>query len=278
MTFCIGVLGSSGTAGAGIPRERAWPGQLEGICARAGYDVKVHNFASDSLPVAAIAERVLYIHETLRPDLYLLQLPHSSRSYFGVNGYGVRREKDLPEYRIYGWNGPLDAGHGPSPTRLFINQSMATPGSPAFPLLERYHLPKVVANNPNALVDRYIDFALFWGENVCNSDLQHVQHGKEVVMLQWLFERMDVAYRMFDWSLYNVYDDDRLGRFGDLIDFDRFLGQGQLNVFDFLREQGVDMEARQIDGYGHLDEEGHRLVAELFIAPSVLDYLSRGAG
>ena len=272
----VAVLGSSGTYGFRVPRDATWPAWLERLARERCRAVEVANFASPGLPLAAYAERLAHLREAYRPELALIQLPEVGRAYLGLNGTRRFREEEHDAHQLFGWAGPRDATTRVSPTRIHLTRLLAVPGSPFFHLLEPWFYPRVAENNPDVGWEEFLAFARFWADNVAGSDLQHVQHGKEIVFLQMLLERWGVPYLMFDWHRYNSRRDPRLGRFRELIDFTSYVGGGERTAQDFVEEEaGPERDRLFVDAHGHLAEEGHRRLAEGFLLPAFLALLDR---
>jgi hypothetical protein len=260
------AVGSSGTYGFKIARTQTWPAQLEQLCRARGKAVEVASFASPGLPLGAYAERLLYLRTAYEPDLVVIQLPPCARTYLGINGTRRLGEEGRSAAELFGWAGPLDSTTRVAPTRIHLNQLLAVPGSPFFHLLEPWFYPRVADNNEHASWDQFLSFARFWADNVADSDLQHVQHGKEIVLLQMLLERWKVPYLMFDWHVYNSRLDARLGSFSTMIDFSRYVGGGTQTASGFVKGRGGTEQL--LDSHGHLTPEGHRDLAEHFLLPA----------
>jgi len=267
----VAALGSSGTYGFCLSRERTWPLEMQRLSRVGGRPVEVSNFASPGLPLAAYAERLMHLREVYRPDMVVLQLPVYSRLYLGLNGTQRRRERDLTPAEVFGWTGVCDATTRASPTRVHLNRLLAVEGSAFFHLLEPWFYPPVVENNPAVSKEEFLAFARFWANNVAESDLQHVQHGKEILFLQVLLDRWELPYLMFDWHAYNSRLDRCLGPFRELIDFTRYVREGALTATEFVARHG-DARAGElfVDGHGHMTAEGHRQLAARFLLPAFL--------
>jgi lysophospholipase L1-like esterase len=267
----LAVLGSSGTYGYRIPRHQTWPAALQALCRERGHAVEVGNFASPGLPLAAYAERLAHLRDAWRPHAALIQLPLYSRTYLGLNGTGRLSEAGGAPWKAFGWTGPCDATTAVAPTRIHLNRLLAVPGSPFFHLLEPWFYPRVRENNPGATWEGFLAFARFWADNVAESELQHVQHGKEIVLLQLLLERWKLPYLMFDWHGYNSRRDPALGPFGQEIDFSRYVERGARTATGFVEALGRD--ELFVDGHGHLSAAGHQALARGFLLPPLLSLI-----
>ncbi len=265
------ALGSSGTYGFKIEPEDTWPMQLEVVLREEGIRAKVWNMASPGLPIAAFAERILLIEKSIAPDLYLLQMPPFSRIYFGVNGSGKIKEEKYAAAKIMGWKAMDDNQLRLSPTRIHLDRLVAVADTQFHYILKRYFYPKIARNNPTTTYEELEQFAKFWGENIAYSDLSHIQHAKEVVLLQLLIgTRLQRPYWMFDWNEYNVLEDQRIGPFREQIEFQHFIKQGRQSALKFLEaEQGEQYSQFKVDAYGHLNRAGNRYIAQNFIRPAL---------
>ena len=261
------VIGSSGTYGFRIPRDQTWPAHLERLCRARHLAVEVASFASPGLPLAAYVEQLAHLREAYGPHLVVVQLPPHSRLYLGLNGSRRLREEGRSPAELFGWAGPCDSTTRVAPTRAHLNRLLAVPGSPFFHLLKPWFYPRVAENNAEVSWDQFLAFARFWADNVAESDLQHVQHGKEIVLLQMMLERWRLPYLMFDWHTYNSRLDARLGPFHAIIDFSRYVGGGAQTASKFVESRsGTDL---LLDSHGHLTAQGHRDLAEHFVLPAL---------
>lgn len=265
------VLGSSGTVGVGVTRAQAWPAKLEKLLAARGVDAVVRNFATAGLPMSAFVERLLYLTDRFSPDLCLVQTATPYREYIGINGQGAVREADLDPWRVFGWARPDSPDRGPATTRLMLSPNISNPESPFYPLMLKFHVPKVRAMATEEDAQDYLTFLRFWDRCIVESDLTFIKHAKEMVALQAVFDRLSLPCAMFDWRDANVVHDQRGGRLRELLDPQNFVNGGVETCFEFLaRVEPERFEALQSDPYGHLTEEGHRVVAERFLLPHVL--------
>lgn len=273
--FSILVLGSSGTAGAGLGRGQAWPAKLQAALDEAGRPTAVANYAMAGLPIAAYAERLLLLADSLKPDFCLLQLAIPNRHYIGINGQQKVVEASLPRWQIFGMAGPNTPERGPATTRLMLSPNISSEDSPFYPLMLRYHLSKVERNASAEDAADYLRLLRFWDRNIATADLTYVQHAKEVLFLQWMLERMSLRYGMFDWRDGNVVLDPRGNPFHLSLNRRTFIGEGQETCFEFIQRTAPDQFSDwQLDDWGHLTELGHDYIARRFILPWLLPRVS----
>lgn len=267
----IVVVGSSGTYGYRLERSESWPAVLAELLAAEGNKVEVLNYASMGLPLEAYFERLLVLDEHLDPDAYVLQLPTVSRAYFGVNGSRKIPEDTFLDHEVFGWRAIDDPRQVPTQTRLSWTRGASAEGSEFFPIARRYLYPRCRENREDLTFEEFIGFLRFWDDNVADSDLRHVQHGKEIVALQQYLTSRKRPFCMFDWVGYNTRNDPRLGPFTKLIDFSKFVNHGTENVYRFLGKNWVgDPGGYKADEHGHLSAPGHRLLARRFLLPWIV--------
>jgi hypothetical protein len=273
------VLGSSGTTGAALGPKLAWPGKLGVALREAGYDAVIDNYAMAGLPMAAFAERLLLLADQPRPAFCLVQLPIPNRSYIGINGQQQIREADLPRWKVFGMASATSPARGPAVTRLMLSPAIATPDSPFYQQMLRFHVPKVERNATADDAADYLVFLRFWDRNIATADLTYVQHAKEILFLQWVLERMSIPYGMFDWRDANVLTEPRGTPFCHSLNRDAFVGGGERNCWEFLQERfGPGNEDYRLDEWGHLTEAGNDYVAREFVLPWLLPRLASANG
>jgi len=267
--FQIAVIGSSGTKGSGVPEGTSCVSQLEQICRHHNFDVSIRNYSSPGLPIQALAERILFVEKVYTPDMYLIALPTYATIYIGLNGMKNIQESTFSQNKILGLEEETQPGLGRSPTRIFFGNIHKDLPNPKFSLVCNLWFKTIVKpNNPEVSFSSFKDFLLFLAENVVHSELQHVQHGKEIFLLQQLLKNLNKLYVMFDWWNYNSRADRQLGPFGDLIDFTTYVLEGKYSAEEFLkliaRENRKDI---WLDDSGHATEKGHTLIAKEFLFP-----------
>lgn len=265
----ITAIGSSATRGFKIDQQDAWPEQLEVVCRDAGWDVSVANRATHGLAISAFAERVLHIERSDPQDIYLFQIPISSRIYFGVNGSRRLREEDFEKDVLFGWS---EKSAHISPTRVLLTGGSLDEKSPFHKYLKSFFFPIIKRNNPNADYDEFLSFIRFWEANIRDSDLELIAYTKEILLLQQLMARLQKNYLMFQWCgpcLQNFAH--RTQPFYSLIDWNAFALEGAKTAFDYLKTHHADSYSDLLnDEYHHLNRAGNRVIAEQFVLPELL--------
>jgi hypothetical protein len=139
-------------------------------------------------------------------------------------------------------------------------------------LLEPYIYPTVQNNNHTVSFEAFLAFAHFWDANVADSDLQHVQHAKEILLLQELVTgKFNKRLLLCDWHAYNSMKDDRMGSFKQLIEPGNYIKKGVYTALEYVASS--EQSLYFVDAHGHINEAGHQAVAEKFFFPDVLKLL-----
>ena len=267
-TTKIVAIGSSATRGFQIAQEDAWPEQLENFCQKSDWNVGVTNRASHGLALSAFAERILHLEKNDPQDVYILQIPIPSRTYFGVNGTRRLKEEDYDKDVILGWSAKNSYI---SPTRILITGGSLDESSPFHKYLKSFFFPIVKRNNPEMKYEDFLSYLRFWETNIRDSDLELVTFTKEIVLLQHILSGIGKPYLMFQWcgTCLQRYAN-RTEPFYSLIDWEKFILKGQHTAIEYLKRNKTSQYKQLLnDQYLHLNRAGNRVIAEEFVFPEL---------